>query len=210
MGNGSFIVDGGTSGLNTSGFNGTLPIELAFFKAEMQNVGVIINWQTITEINNDYFTIERSIDGKKFRQIGLIPGNGNSERRINYKFIDRHPFQGLSYYRLIQTDFDGTTEAFQVIAVDNDQSFYQNMTLYPNPLGETPLRLLADGLKKASTTQLSLDDLSGRSLMELSAESDLVGQLKLDLTDISDLPQGIYILTLTQGQLQISRKFLKE
>ena len=67
---------------------------------------VDVNWITATEINNNYFTLERSATGINFEPIGYVQGAGNSTSTINYVFKDRDPLNGIGYYRLKQTDFD--------------------------------------------------------------------------------------------------------
>ena len=74
------------------------------FKAVLANNNVLLNWSTASETNNDYFTIERSIDGINFRSVLTKRGAGNSTSRRNYEAIDDNPIEGQSYYRLKQTD----------------------------------------------------------------------------------------------------------
>ncbi len=84
-----------------------LPVELTMFSATKQESKVRIDWATSSETNNDYFTIERSGDGKSFESIGEIKGAGNSSREISYEYTDEAPLSGINYYRIKQTDFDG-------------------------------------------------------------------------------------------------------
>jgi hypothetical protein len=109
-----------------------LPIELRFFKASAErNNKVILTWETATEKNNDFFTIERSIDGETFESIKKIDGAGNSSLPIDYASADNAPLGGLSYYRLKQTDFDGGFSYSRIVAVQIDAS--STLYLYPNP-----------------------------------------------------------------------------
>ena len=86
-------------------------IELLFFNAKLENnTYVDLTWSTASEINNDYFTIERSQNGVYFQEFDIVEGAGNSTHKINYSLIDRDPFDGISYYRLKQTDYDGKFE----------------------------------------------------------------------------------------------------
>ncbi|MBT8196574.1 MAG: hypothetical protein KJO64_09095, partial [Bacteroidia bacterium] len=96
-----------------------LPIELVYFKA-FNNDGVnSIHWMTATEVNNDFFTLERSNNGTDFEIIAIMQGAGNSNSPITYSYEDRTFDAGTNYYRLTQTDFDGTSESFDVIDIDN-------------------------------------------------------------------------------------------
>ncbi len=97
----------------------TLPIELLSFTHQVAPGQVILKWETATEINNDYFTIERSGDMVAWEVIGTVAGAGNSNQKLSYQLVDHMPRQGLSYYRLKQTDFDGQYEYFKTLAVEN-------------------------------------------------------------------------------------------
>ena len=66
-----------------------------------------ISFTTVSETNNDFFTIERSGDGRNFDAIGEIQGAGNSSKEISYTFTDEKPMPGINYYRIKQTDYDG-------------------------------------------------------------------------------------------------------
>ncbi len=98
--------------------NSPLPIELLYFKATPASGQVVLEWATATEINNEYFTIERSIDGVNWDVISFETGAGNSNYTLNYSFTDEFPAEGVSYYRLKQTDFDGKFEYFDPAAVE--------------------------------------------------------------------------------------------
>ncbi|MBK9423627.1 MAG: hypothetical protein IPN54_05800 [Bacteroidetes bacterium] len=84
-----------------------LPVELLYFNAFKYNEQVKVEWVTATEINNDYYIVERSSDGTDFEMVEVVPGAGNSNFLINYFIFDKDPFSGKSYYRLKQVDFDG-------------------------------------------------------------------------------------------------------
>jgi hypothetical protein len=115
---------GVTSGFSDWGIGGgidnPLPIELLSFTAKYQDGIVLLNWATGSEINNDYFTLERSRDALNAEIIGFVDGAGNSSRTLHYQFVDRDPLPGISYYRLKQTDYDGSFEYSQWVAVQVD------------------------------------------------------------------------------------------
>jgi hypothetical protein len=97
--------------------NQPLPVSLLFFSAKTLQNSVQLQWATAAEINNDFFTIERSMDGHNWEAISYIHGAGNANYVINYEFVDQFPVSGISYYRLKQTDFDGKFEYFAPVAV---------------------------------------------------------------------------------------------
>jgi hypothetical protein len=110
-----------------------LPVALLSFDAEVRNNEVVLHWTTASEINNDYFTIERSTDGQNFKVIGIVTGAGNSNRLITYAKTDPDPLKGVSYYRLKQTDFDGSFEYSQLVSVVFNERRSLGVQLYPNP-----------------------------------------------------------------------------
>jgi hypothetical protein len=112
-----------TSAPNNIVFSGVkaasaLPIELIYFKALPLNQCVKLEWSTASESNNDYFTIERSRDGRNFYPIGKVKGAGNSLRELPYQYLDESPYSGTSYYRLRQTDYDGKFSFSDIVAVN--------------------------------------------------------------------------------------------
>jgi hypothetical protein len=120
--------------VGTDPCNNPLPIELVEFKAvPMNNEVVDVNWVTASEINNDYFVIERSKDGFNYAPVDSVKshGDGNSFDLQNYGYIDKQPFSGVSYYRLRQVDFD-QTHSYSNIEVVNFEGL-EIITLFPNP-----------------------------------------------------------------------------
>lgn len=105
-----------------------LPIELVYFQGYKTSCGVnYLMWETATEMNNDRFEIERSIDGINFEKIATIKGAGNSTSNKKYNFVDTEPKQELNYYRLRQVDYDGKSEVSSIISIDN--SCDKNVTI---------------------------------------------------------------------------------
>lgn len=105
-----------------------LPIELLSFDGDKRNDEIMLNWSTATEVNNDFYTIEKSTDGTIFKTIGVVSGAGNSNNVINYQYADYNMFEGTNYYRLRQTDYDGKSKMSNVIAVNNhnhDKEIYK-------------------------------------------------------------------------------------
>ncbi len=109
-----------------------LPIELVYFDAVLESDGVHLSWETASEVNNDFFTLEKSIDGTNWDIFETVKGAGNSSSSTLYHRLDREPYYGLSYYRLKQTDFDGKFEYFGPNSIINEPNF----VIYPNPANE--------------------------------------------------------------------------
>jgi len=93
-----------------------------------------LEWKTKSETNNDFFTIQRSVDGKTWVTIVNISGNGNSTKEHYYTFTDENAPEGIVYYTLIQTDYDGISIELKTISVNNvDDTSYPTIIMYPNP-----------------------------------------------------------------------------
>lgn len=126
-----------TGGIGGGGFTACtgsftlLPVELLYFTAMPEGDGVVLNWATATELNNAGFQVERSGDGERFETIIRMPGMGTTQQVTEYKELDRDPLPGLSYYRLRQTDIDGTETWSNTVAVQWEQDV---PVAYPNPV----------------------------------------------------------------------------
>ena len=89
------------------------------FTVEKQGNSNELKWISLTEINNDYFTIEKSLEGDNFEIVGLINGAGNSTIKNEYELNDYKIEPVINYYRLKQTDFDGKSIYSELISIDN-------------------------------------------------------------------------------------------
>ncbi len=132
VGNGGFDIGTKTltwTGLTTFSDYGAvgseavlLPIELISFEGKKQGTNNMLIWSTQSEINNDYFTIEKTIDGENFEVVGTQNGSGNSNSVLNYDLVDINVKNGINYYRLIQTDIDGKKKTSNLISIDNRET----------------------------------------------------------------------------------------
>lgn len=144
-----------------------LPVTWLDFQAALVHGdrAVQCSWRTAAEVNNDHFTVERSGDGLAWRSIGVVPGAGNSTTPLSYGFLDNEPLDGVSYYRIRQTDHNGGMDHSEVRAVRRDHGA---LSVYPNPGTGTFM------LQGHSGGTLTVYDISGRTLdFTLSAEGEL-------------------------------------
>lgn len=112
----------------------SLPIELMNFDLHiLKNAIVELNWQTASEINNDYFIVERSKEGNTWENLNKIMGAGNSLTPLNYVAFDNNPYPGRSYYRLKQKDINGQTSYSKVKSINLTGSEISSIHIYPNP-----------------------------------------------------------------------------
>ena len=192
-------------------FGGALPVELTFFNAEVQSDRtVLMSWQTATELNNDYFTIERSINGSQFKEIGRIEGIGNSTSLNNYSFIDQQPFEGISYYRLKQTDLNGAYEYFAPVVVDLEM---QRQVLEISASGPNPFinHFNIDYIPAISGyVNIKLFDLQGRLIVS-SSQQAVPGINQFAFDEGAALLSGTYIVQISQGnEPPVSIKLIKQ
>lgn len=108
-----------------------LPVELISFTASSVENKVELNWQTLTEVNNKWFEVEKSADAVSFSQIGIVNGSGNTNSLSTYNFTDESELAGLVYYRLKQVDFDGKYEYTEIISINISSK--TEYSIYPNP-----------------------------------------------------------------------------
>lgn len=167
-----------------------LPIELVFFSAKPFNQLVRVEWQTAAEINNDYMAIERSGDGRTFKEIGRLRGAGNSNVMHYYSFDDHNPLPGRSYYRLRQVDFDGTATLSATVAVEIKVK--QEIRAYPNLLKKgQPFTVEVSEEISEGELQFLLFDQTGK---QIQLEKISKGNIQECLTQ--DLAAGLYFLNV--------------
>jgi hypothetical protein len=177
-----------------------LPVELLFFRGAPKSSDVLLDWATASELNNDFFEVQRSADGRDFEVLGKVAGAGTHTGLLTYDFTDRNPRPGLNYYRLRQVDFDGAFEYSSVVSV-KAAGKEGGMALYPNPAGEyVEVSLPAEWSE--GETELFLRDVSGRVLRQMQF-SNVDGPLRMST---EDLPGGYYTLQASNGRELLSER----
>ncbi|MEP6749686.1 MAG: SBBP repeat-containing protein, partial [Bacteroidota bacterium] len=181
-----------------------LPVQLLNFSAIVHDKNMVdISWATATEINNNYFTVERSADARSFEQVAVIKGATNSSLPLSYMTTDKTPLPGKSYYRLRQTDLDGKFTNSAIVQVEVPASSGA-FTIYPNPVHN----LLQIQLPGFANTKIvwQVQDETGRVLLQQSGEANTLRQT----IDVSALPNGMYHLVLKTGDHTTVKKFIRQ
>lgn len=159
--------------------------------------GIVLNWSTLEEINNEVFIVEKSENGKDFTRIGSVKSNGNSKQLTKYSFMDVNAQQKRIFYRVMQIDFDGSSSYSKVVKVDkalqNDFSIvHLNSEIIAKTIGlkinATQSKVLEYTLKSSKGTSVFTDH-----------QNMIKGTNSLEL-DCSDLKPGIYKLELSMGE----------
>lgn len=191
---------------NPPGGGNPLPIELASFNATLENKQVNVKWTTQAEINNHYFTIERSADNIQFDELGRVDGAGNSTSTNNYSFIDYRPLTGVSYYRLKQTDYDGKFAYFPVSVIRNVRK--GSFLVYPNP-STSPIVHLNYGDDQLKYFTITVQDVTGRIIPSTIVPEEN-GNMRL-MIDEAYVRRGEMLMIVGQdGHESIQQKLIIE
>lgn len=182
-----------------------LPVELLSFQVVKQDAHVLNKWSTATEVDNDFFTIERSINGTDYKEIGKVKGKGYASEIENYEFIDREPESGINYYRLSQTDFNGRSEILGIRTVNFEAN--NRYQVYPNPVDNNFVTIGMKS-KKNHDIQIKLFDLTGRIIKNVNLKD--INSNPTYRLDIKELNAGMYILEINQGSEKYIEKLIVE
>jgi hypothetical protein len=184
-----------------------LPIELLTFEATLNNGIVHLNWATATELNNDYFTIERSLDGKVFEALGEIKGAGTINTPKNYEFIDKNPYEGVSYYRLIQTDLDGIMHYSTIISIRYDPTSLLKVNVYPNPTSHDNINIEIKATPNEEILVI-LTDVMGNTLFSKIIITNATGETYFAIDPTNNLNAGVYYIVGSRQNEIFSKKLV--
>jgi hypothetical protein len=179
-----------------------LPIELISFEAKPEEDKIILKWTTATEKNNASFTIEKTTDGVRFENVLTVKGAGNSALAKNYSATDQHPYSGLSYYRLKQTDYSSKFSYSELVAVYNDIQI-GDFKIYPNP--SENIFYLSSAAFNNTEVKIQINDGSGKIYFSKTYITDK-SLLKIDPEN--KLPQGIYSVIVSFEDRTLIRKIV--
>ena len=177
-----------------------LPVEMLYFKATLEDQNnVLVDWATVSEKNNDYFTVERSLDGVNFSSIGTIKGKGNSSNIVNYSFPDLGVTAPVVYYRLKQVDIDG---AYTYSTVE---------VVYPQRPETISIKALSANSYEIGKTfagegkiEIRVIDALGRIVYSFN-ENSANGTFHKTI-DLNVLSTGIYFIQVTTGDEKKTEK----
>jgi type IX secretion system substrate protein len=170
-----------------------LPVELVSFTGKNEDNKNILQWKTTSEINNDYFTVEKSDDGKKFQTITKIKGAGNSNTILDYSYIDGNISMGVNYYRLKQTDFNGRASFSKIIKLNSNSGNESSISIYPIPASQN----FIIQFPSEENFNIVVTDCRGEKVME---KKDVLSQT---LIDAQNLSEGIYFLHIISDERSV-------
>ena len=189
---------------NAAGGTNPLPIELTSFTAEPDGDNVNLDWITMSEVNNNYFTVEKSTDGISFEELARVDGAGNSTTVKTYNTTDTKPVTGLNYYRLKQTDFDGGFTYSGIISVNYGTDPELFVTVYPNPAVHQDIYVNVNAVK-GEQVHIVMRDVLGKQYYNHTIVMDGKNkQLFINTTD--HIPAGIYFIVATSNGKMFSQR----
>lgn len=182
-----------------------LPVELVYFDALKKETEreVELIWQTNSERDNDYFTIERSENGISFELLEVVDGAGTSNSILNYGILDKQPYSNITYYRLKQTDFNGLYSFSEIKSVELSRS--SEFDVYPNPNKGKFLTL--KNINFIEETDIAITDIAGRTIYRnhFSASNSINGQTKIEFENV--LSPGDYLISIINPVGISSKRF---
>jgi hypothetical protein len=173
-----------------------LPIELKEFVGRQQGDVNVLNWITLSELNNERFELQRSANGDEFETIGRIAGKGTTNLTSRYEFIDYYPLTGANFYRLKQVDFDQTFSYSGVIVIYVSESSIR-LTVSPNPVADIG-RIEISGVAASSVSALEVCDLNGKIIREVAVRSN--GSRQVIHFDVKGMADGVYLIRLRTNE----------
>jgi hypothetical protein len=168
-----------------------LPVEFIKFSAAVKETRVYCDWTTASELNNDFFTVERSSNGKTFESIHQVNGSLNSTQVIQYQYVDESPLPGDSYYRIRQTDVDGHS------AYTNAEHIFigtqPEYVFFPNPSSGV-IHVTHEG-KSMAEKSFVVQDMHGKDVPSKIILSPSGNEVAIDLTHLNSQNE-FYILNI--------------
>jgi hypothetical protein len=164
-----------------------------------------LSWSTFSEFNNDFFSVTRSSNGVDFEEIGTVQGKGNTKLTQYYMFEDKNPLAGVSYYQIVQHDFDGSFVSLSALPIKNLKNSLNVIKLSPNPVNESSV--IDFEATHQGSVELKVFDLMGRSVISqlVSVEKGL-NSVNLDMSFLSN---GLYQVSLSDGLNNVIEKIYK-
>lgn len=177
-----------------------LPVEWVLFNAMQEGENAVLQWRTASESNNDYFAVERGSEDVQFQEIGRVPGRGNQTTPQDYVFTDVSPSKGVNYYRLRQTDFDGSYNYSPVVAVPFSGT--APLFVYPSPASS----FLTLELLEVPQYNMSWQLCNASGAVVLSGTWP-EGQNWLDV-EVGQLSPGVYVFTMVLDGATFRKRIL--
>jgi hypothetical protein len=178
-----------------------LPVQLIHFDANKEDNKVDVSWSTASEINNDYFEVQHSIDGITWKTLSHIEGAGNSNNILYYNTVDYDVKNyDVKYYRLKQVDFDGTQAYSKLRAIHFDARKINELNTYDN--GE---HIVVD-VQQAGIFDVQIFDVNGALVYQTSLNNSMEDSVLF--IEKHNLTKGLYFVQAFNSKTSLSKKLL--
>lgn len=164
-----------------------LPIEISRWVVTNLEESVLLEWTTASEDNNNYFTVERSLDGITWTELGKLQGAGTTSMSHSYSFEDTKPLSGISYYRIRQTDFNGESTCSSIKSVNRPRSQEDLFKAYT--IADKNYFVVEGDMIAACAIEVY--DVQGRKITKVSYHTAATSRVNIDA---GNLPMGTYII----------------
>ena len=189
---------------STDAVNSSLPITLVNFSAAAKAGMVYLKWKTESELNNSYFTIQKTFDGEQFSDVAKVNGAGTTTAPRSYSLVDSQASAGKWYYRLKQTDFDGRNSYSKLLLVEVSETL--SRVIYPNPSTGDDFMINFSSGDLGKSAFITVQDMSGNQLLELVTPN--LTSRNLTVEPIQKLPAGLYIVSISVEQQMVRQKLI--
>jgi hypothetical protein len=195
------------SGGNVNNF--PLPVEFLYFKGQYQAGQGVLTWATGTETNCEKFVIERSASGIHYKDLGSVPGAGNTVDEKSYTYTDTQPASGFNYYRLRQVDFDGNYTYSNVVALDVSGQSAFGVTAYPTPSeGAHPTLSITSSEPREVTIRI-YDYIGYTHFTQTLVVGNDTQEINFDVPNFDHIPTGLYFIKASSGGNDVLLKMVK-
>ncbi len=180
-------------------FQDPLPVNWVSFTAEASDKGINLVWETSEEINNDYFLVQRSLDGVSWSTLSRVASVGTTGhlRAPNmYNYSDETAIPGKNYYRIMQVDIDGAYSYSIVQSAYMRGNTASELVLYPNPVSHT---LYIGGDQEILSTEVL--NMNGSVMLKSTGNTRKI--------NIESMPMGVYYLKIITDNGAVMKKFVK-
>lgn len=193
-----------------SGSNIPLPIELIDFSGYPSDTIIILSWTTASEMNSDFFELQKYSESDEFVPIAIKPAAGMSNNRIVYSAYDTIPHKGYNYYRLRNVDMDGNYSYSKVIAVYvflKSSSIRPVISIFPNPVKQDQIAMVyAEGFNPGDRLEIAVSNIMGTVLWRSNYFSGSKGNIEYPV--MFRLLPGVYLVSVSSGTRRVGKMMI--
>ncbi len=189
-----------------SNFDEPLSVELLDFEANCENDRALIKWSTASEQNSDYFTVESSSDGQFWKTVEEVPAAGNSSSVINYSVYDENAKNGINYYRVTETDINGTESTFGPVSANCGSNAFEIVNVLNDYSSSGQLDVIVN-TSEDKLTDIRIIDMAGKLVYERPNEMIQEGVSTITLNK-GDLAMGVYFIAIQSSDEVLTKKIV--